>query len=84
MHGQQIEAVFENGVFRPLQPIQLPERQQVTLLLPASGDSDEDVDDVVDYRPIPLNHRQTIRVRYRQVGELPPVPYGIESALEDE
>ena len=37
MPDQHIEAVFENGVFRPLQPVHLPEHQRVTLTLPAGA-----------------------------------------------
>jgi len=29
----QLEAVYENGVFRPLQPVQLPERQHVIVTI---------------------------------------------------
>jgi predicted DNA-binding antitoxin AbrB/MazE fold protein len=29
----QLEAVYENGVFRPLQPVQLPEHQRVTVTI---------------------------------------------------
>jgi predicted DNA-binding antitoxin AbrB/MazE fold protein len=36
MPGQQMEAVFENGVFRPLQPVHLPEHQRATVLLAAT------------------------------------------------
>jgi predicted DNA-binding antitoxin AbrB/MazE fold protein len=28
-----VEAVYENGVFRPLQPVQLPEHQRVTVTI---------------------------------------------------
>jgi predicted DNA-binding antitoxin AbrB/MazE fold protein len=31
MSMTQLEAVFENGVFRPLQPVRLPENQRVTV-----------------------------------------------------
>lgn len=31
----QLEAVYENGVFRPLQPIQLAEHQRVTVTVDA-------------------------------------------------
>lgn len=31
--SQEIKAIFENGVFRPLEPIELNEHQQVTLQL---------------------------------------------------
>lgn len=30
---QQLKAVFEDGVFRPLEPVQLEEHQEVTLVL---------------------------------------------------
>ena len=39
MLDEQIEAVFENGVFRPLGPVDLPEHQRVTLVLPTEVDS---------------------------------------------
>jgi hypothetical protein len=29
----QLEVVYENGVFRPLQPVHLPERQRVTVTI---------------------------------------------------
>ena len=32
--GNQFDAVFEKGVFRPLQPVDLPEHQRVTFFLP--------------------------------------------------
>ncbi|HXG09054.1 MAG TPA: antitoxin family protein [Gemmataceae bacterium] len=33
----QVEAVYENGVFRPLQPVDLPEHQRVTVtVVPAA------------------------------------------------
>lgn len=92
MLGEQIEAVFENGVFRPLQPIHLAEHQRVTLLLPgreaaANGTSagDEEFDEEVGYQPLPFRECQTIRVRLKQIGELSPLPYQIESGdLEQE
>jgi predicted DNA-binding antitoxin AbrB/MazE fold protein len=36
MPDEEIDAVFENGVFRPLQPVRLPEHLRVTLILPAT------------------------------------------------
>lgn len=38
----QLEAVYENGVFRPLQPVHLPEQQRVTVTIDAetAGSSD--------------------------------------------
>jgi predicted DNA-binding antitoxin AbrB/MazE fold protein len=35
----QWEAIYENGVFRPLQPVQLAERQRVTVTLDAEADA---------------------------------------------
>lgn len=32
----QMEAVYENGVFRPLQPVQLAEHQRVTVTIAAA------------------------------------------------
>jgi predicted DNA-binding antitoxin AbrB/MazE fold protein len=31
--GTHLEAVYENGVFRPLQPVQLPEQSRVTVTI---------------------------------------------------
>jgi predicted DNA-binding antitoxin AbrB/MazE fold protein len=31
--SNQLEAVYENGVFRPLLPVQLPEHQRVTVTI---------------------------------------------------
>jgi predicted DNA-binding antitoxin AbrB/MazE fold protein len=44
MSMTQLEAVFQNGVFRPLQPVQLPENQRVTVTVDeqtAPADSDD-------------------------------------------
>ena len=65
MLGEQIEAVFENGVFRPLEPVHLPDRQRVTLVLPA----DDASNDEVGYEPLPIQQRRTIRVRLKRVGD---------------
>jgi predicted DNA-binding antitoxin AbrB/MazE fold protein len=35
--SQRLEAVYENGVFRPLQPVNLRENQRVTLTLGDGG-----------------------------------------------
>jgi predicted DNA-binding antitoxin AbrB/MazE fold protein len=35
--SMQMEAVFENGVFRPLQPVPLAEHQRVTVTIDAEG-----------------------------------------------
>ena len=48
----KIEAVFENGVFRPVEPLTLAAHQRVTLLVqvPAGSGWPEDVADI--YREI--------------------------------
>ncbi len=87
--GQQIEAVFENGVFRPLQPVNLPEQQRVTLLLSESDSGvcvanngrhaeDAEIDEEVGYQPLPLKDCQTIRVKFKHAGDHGPLPYPIE------
>jgi hypothetical protein len=87
--GQQIEAVFENGVFRPLQPVHLPERHWVTLLLsePEGGvcvaengthAEGADMDRGVGDHALPLQHCQTIRVKFTHTGDFGPIPYAIE------
>lgn len=82
MLGEQIEAVFENGVFRPLEPIHLPENQRVTVLVPpkkaVADEGSPDDDEFVEtgrYETIPLQNRRTIRVRLKQIGEIAPAPY---------
>jgi predicted DNA-binding antitoxin AbrB/MazE fold protein len=86
MLGEQIEAIFENGVFRPLQPIHLPEHQRVTLVLPATEGAangtlaeDAEFDEGVGYQPLPLQQCRSIRVRLKLVGELAPLPYPVEA-----
>lgn len=39
--SQQVRAVYENGVFRPLQLVELPERQEVTVTISGNGDGTE-------------------------------------------
>ncbi len=41
-----LEAIYENGVLRPLEPLSLQENQQVTLTVKAP--SDDPMDDVVE------------------------------------
>ena len=36
---QYLKAVYEDGVFRPLEPVQLKEHQEVTLVLKTTGES---------------------------------------------
>jgi predicted DNA-binding antitoxin AbrB/MazE fold protein len=39
----QVRAIYENGVFRPLQSVDLPERQEVTVTIEDSGDEAKQV-----------------------------------------
>jgi predicted DNA-binding antitoxin AbrB/MazE fold protein len=39
----QVKAVYENGVFRPLQSVELPERQQVTVTISGNADGTDQV-----------------------------------------
>jgi predicted DNA-binding antitoxin AbrB/MazE fold protein len=39
-----VKAIFENGVFRPTQPVHLPEQAEVDVLLPENGPADEQLD----------------------------------------
>jgi predicted DNA-binding antitoxin AbrB/MazE fold protein len=32
--NKQFEAIYENGVFRPVEPVQLPEQQRVRVIVP--------------------------------------------------
>lgn len=40
-----LEAIYENGVFRPLQPIQLPEHRRVTVTIDEDAEIDSGSDD---------------------------------------
>ena len=48
-----LEAVYENGVFRPLQPVRLPERKHVTVTLDEEPDAAADTDDELPFRMPP-------------------------------
>ena len=37
-----VEAIYDNGVFRPKEPLQLQERTEVAVLIPAQALSDDD------------------------------------------
>jgi predicted DNA-binding antitoxin AbrB/MazE fold protein len=75
MLGEQIDAVFENGVFRPLGPVDLPEHQRVTLVLPTE---EEAFAENAGYEPLPLRHCKTISVRLKRVGNFGPIAYPVE------
>ncbi|MCI0379847.1 MAG: DUF104 domain-containing protein [Gemmataceae bacterium] len=45
----QVKAIYENGVFRPLESVQLPERQQVTVTIDGNGEDFSDSGDRVRF-----------------------------------
>jgi hypothetical protein len=63
-----------NQFGRPLEPVDLPEHQRVTLVLPTE---DETVDEQVGYESLPLQQRKTIRVRLKRVGDFGPLSYEV-------
>lgn len=76
MVGQQVEAVYENGVFRPLQPVSLPDKLRVTIILPPPHD--EDMGPEVEYTPLPPDEVRTVRVRVTPLEDFGPLPYPLE------
>jgi len=53
MLRQQVDAIYENGVLKPLTPIVLAEHEQVSLVIRAKDDVDlDDEDDEDDYMPL--------------------------------
>jgi predicted DNA-binding antitoxin AbrB/MazE fold protein len=48
----QFEAVYENGVFRPLQPVTLPERERVTVTVEVLGGAVEGAEQVSFTLPV--------------------------------
>jgi len=43
--SKQIEAIYENGVLRPLEPLGLDERQRVTITIVEEGAGEDDLFD---------------------------------------
>ena len=44
-----VEAVYENGVFRPLHPVELPEHRRVTVTIDEQADAGPDTTDQVHF-----------------------------------
>lgn len=51
MFGEKIDAIYENGVLRPLVPVNLAEHQQVSIVIRLKGEEDEDEEDESEYMP---------------------------------
>jgi predicted DNA-binding antitoxin AbrB/MazE fold protein len=45
---QRIDAIFENGVFRPEQPVHVSDGQRVSLSIETTADSLDDLADIAD------------------------------------
>ena len=45
----QLEAVYENGIFRPLRPVRLPERKRVIVTLDEEPDATADTADELHF-----------------------------------
>jgi predicted DNA-binding antitoxin AbrB/MazE fold protein len=62
----QVEAVYENGIFRPLKPVQLSEHQLVTITIavktPGSSGSETQSAGAADGRGSPLNNPRRIEL----------------------
>jgi predicted DNA-binding antitoxin AbrB/MazE fold protein len=43
--SKQIEAIYEHGVLRPLEPLNLDESQRVTIIIADDGEGEEDLFD---------------------------------------
>ena len=41
-----VRAIYENGVFRPTEPVNLPEESEVQVVLPAQPDQDGKLDEI--------------------------------------
>lgn len=79
-----VTAVYENGLLRPLEPLDLRERQRVRIqVLPDNGEGQEDSEDPIEI----LIHRLIAegRMRPRPEGPIPPDPLSEEErqALAD-
>lgn len=59
--SKRLEAVYENGVLRPLEPLDLEEHQRVTVTIEASGaPSKDDTEGLADVSPLPQNGAELV------------------------
>lgn len=52
------DAIYENGVFRPLQPVALAENQRVRLTVQANADGATGDDDLIDHAFLALHTKR--------------------------
>jgi predicted DNA-binding antitoxin AbrB/MazE fold protein len=60
--SQVIEAIFENGVFRPLQPVEMTEREVVAIKVISSGEWQSNFSKVIE-----RIHKNTARYRSEEI-----------------
>ena len=41
-----VRAIYENGVFRPTEPVNLPEKSEVEVVLPTTADDQANLDEI--------------------------------------
>jgi len=52
MSVQQVDAIYENGVLKPLTPLDLAEHQRVSLAIGTRDDVENEDGDACDYMPL--------------------------------
>ena len=64
-----IDAVYENGVLRPLEPVTLDENAQVRVFVYPAG-QDADIDDLIDHEAMEEARREVAKMgRIRTIEE---------------
>ena len=59
--SKRLKAVYENGVFRPLEPVSLAEHQHVTITIDSNGaPATDDVENGSDATPMPTNGAELV------------------------
>ena len=59
--SERIDAIFENGVFRPEVPVNIPDGERVSLLFESKGPVPDDLGDIAD--SIDLEYTEACRRR---------------------
>jgi predicted DNA-binding antitoxin AbrB/MazE fold protein len=52
MLNQRVDAIYENGVLKPLTPIILAENERVSLVIGTAGEVEHEDRDATDYMPL--------------------------------
>ena len=70
-----VSAIYENGVFRPTQPIDLPERCRVEIEVhvhPSNGESETAASEVADDRRFDPTARPLVEIIAEIAAQVPP------------